>query len=180
MKYRSSYLMGIILLVTASIAHAEAVAVFTASGGEVEIKNGAIGGSDNAIKVGSGFKVNDSSGIEIYWATYGEPEKTVNFAGLGNREVSTQIFNLAFQYVHYFPVGGSFDILARFGLAFWKSEVDIAGSGRYRDDGIDLIAGIGAEMPLSDAWGVRLEWEYSELHNFDVSLLSVGISHYFE
>jgi len=180
MTLRDSLLLGICLFSLTSIAYAEAEAVFVASGGEVDIKKDAFGGTDTAIKLGSGFKVTKNSGIEIYWARYGEPVKTVNLAGLGDRESSTQLFSLAFQYVHYVPVGNSFDILARFGVAFWKSEVGIAGAGKFRDDGMDLIGGIGVESAFAEDWGLRVEWEYSQLHNFRVSFLSAGVVHYFE
>ena len=182
MNFRSYllFMLGLYLFGPTSIAHAEAEAVFLISGGEVDIEKDAIGGNDTAVKVGSGFKATKNSGIEIYWAKYGEAVKTVNFAGLGDREVSTEMFSLAFQYVHFFPVSDSVDLLGRFGLAFWKSEVGIAGVGKYGDDGVDPIVGVGAQMYLLEDWPLRVEWEYSQLDNFNVTFVSVGFAHYFE
>lgn len=164
----------------ASLAFAEAEAVFLISGGEADIEKDAFGGTDTAFKIGSGFRVTDSSGIEIYWAKYGEPEKTVNIAGLGDRETSTELFSLSFQYAHFFQLAGPVDLLGRFGLAFWKSEVGIAGVGKFDDDGIGFAAGVGAQVFLVEDWALRAEWEYSQLHNFNVNFISVGFAHYFE
>lgn len=180
MKIRTSVLIGLCLFGLTSIAYADAEAVFVISGGEAEIDKNGFGGSDTAFKIGSGFKVTDTSGIEIYWAKYGKPVKTVNIAGIGNTEVTTEIFSLAFEYVRYIPVADSFDLLGRVGFAFWKSDVKIPGAGTFDDDGIDLIVGVGANMDISEDWSLRAEWEYSELHNFQVSFISVGFAHYFE
>jgi len=180
MNFRVSILIGLCLYGLASIAYAEAEAVFVISGGEAEIENNGYSGTDTAVKIGSGFRVTDTSGIEIYWAKYGEPEKTVNISGLGNRDVSAAIFSLAFQYVRYIPVGNSFDLLGRIGLAFWKSDMKISSVGTFDDDGIDLIVGVGAQTDLSRDWSLRAEWEYSEFEDFKVSFLSVGFAHYFD
>lgn len=180
MSYRLSLLLGLCLFAFSASAFAEAEAVFLISGGEADVEKDAFGGTDTGFKIGSGFKVTESSGIEIYWAKYGEAEKTVNIAGLGSRDTSTEIFSLAFQYAHFFPVADSFDLLGRFGLAFWKSEVGIAGSGRFGDDGIGLVGGVGVQVNLVEDWALRVEWEYSQLHNFNVNFMSVGFAHYFE
>jgi len=180
MKFCSSVLIGLCLFGLTSVVHAEAEAVFVFSGGEADIDKNGIGGTDTALKIGSGFKVTDTSGIEIYWAKYGKPEKTVNISGLGNTDVTTEIFSLAFEYVRYIPVADSFDLLGRFGLAFWKSEVGITGAGTFSDNGIDLSVGVGASVDISQDWSFRVEWEYSQLRNFDVSFLSAGFAHYFE
>ena len=180
MKFQRLFLLVLCLSGFVSVAHADAEAAFLLSGGEVEIDKNGIGGTDTAFKLGSGFKVTPSSGIEIYWAKYGEPEKSVNFPGIGNRDTSTEISSLAFQYVHFFPIGGSVNLLARFGMALWKSEVSIAGSGKFEDDGVDLAAGAGAEVFIAEDWALRAEWEYSELHNFETTFASVGLAYYFE
>lgn len=180
MKFCRLILLGFCLSGFTSVALAEAEAVFLFSGGEVEIDKNGIGGTDTAYKLGSGIKVTASSGIEIYWARYGEPEKTVNFPGIGDRETATELSSLAFQYVHFFPLTGSISLLGRFGMALWKSEVSIAGSGKFEDDGVDLIAGAGAEVFLTEDWALRAEWEYSELHNFETTFVSMGLAYYFE
>ena len=180
MKFRTSLLTGLCLLGLTSIVHAEAEAVFVFSGGEAEIDKNGFGGSDTAFKIGSGFKVTDTSGIEIYWAKYGKPTRTVNISALGNTEVTTELFSLAFEYVRYIPVADSFDLLGRAGFAFWKSDVSIPGAGTFDDDGVGMVVGVGANVDISEDWALRAEWEYSELSNFQVNFVSVGFAHFFE
>jgi opacity protein-like surface antigen len=180
MSFRLSFLLGPCLFAFATTALAEAEAVFLISGGEADIEKDAFGGTDTGFKIGSGFKVTENSGIEIYWAKYGKPKKTVNIPVLGATETSTELYSLAFQYAHFFPLTDSVDLLGRFGMAFWKSEVGIAGAGKFDDDGIGLAIGIGAQIYLVEDWALRTEWEYSELDNFNVNFISVGFAHYFE
>lgn len=180
MKTPVLFLLAMLMFGFSTFALAEAEGVFLFSSGEAEVEKDAFSGSDTAIKIGSGFRVTESSGIEIYWAKYGEPEKPVTFPGLGTIDVEVEVHSLAFQYVHFFPVAGSVDVLARFGLAFWKSEFDIHNTGTFNDDGIGAVGGLGAEVGLIEDWALRLEWEYSVLDNFEVSFASVGIAHYFE
>lgn len=175
-------LLGILLFIVSNFAFAEAKGVFLLSGGEadVEKEKDAFSGSDTAFKIGSGFRVTESSAIEIYYANYGASEDTVNFPGLGNKNVEVEVYSLAFQYVHFLPVANSVDILARLGVAFWKSEFDIHQTGLFNDSGIGAVGGLGTEIDVLDNLAVRVEWEYSLLHNFEVNYLSFGISHYFD
>lgn len=180
MNYRLSLLPVLCFMVFSSTVFAEAEGIFTLSTGDAEIEKEVFGGTDTSFKIGSGFRVTDSSGIEIYWANYGEPEKTVNVPTLGNVETSTELYTLAFQYVHFFPVADSIDVLARFGLGFWKSEISVPGAGKFNDDGLGLSGGAGVEARLIENWALRVEWEYSALNNFEVNFLSAGFAHYFE
>ena len=166
--------------VFSTTAHAEAEAVFLLSGGESTFERGSFSGTDTALKIGSGFRVTENSGIEIYWASYSEMKDTANVSGLGNREIIAKANSLAFQYIHFFPVTNAFDLLARGGIDFWKSEIGIAGSGNFNDDGISLVLGVGAEVDLIEDWSLRVEWEYTEFRNYEVSFLSAGIAYYFE
>lgn len=166
--------------VFSSAAYAEAEAVFLLSGGESTFERGSFSGTGTTLKIGSGFRVTESSGIEIFWSNYGEMKDTVNLPGLGNSEMIAEANSLAFQYAHFFPMADSFDLLARLGFAFWKSEIGVAGSTKFNDDGINLILGVGAEVKVLEDWSLRVEWEYTEFRNYEVSFLSAGIAHYFE
>ena len=180
MKAPVLYLISMLLFGFSTFALAEAKGVFLLSGGEAEVEKDAFSGSDTSLKIGSGFRVNENSGIEIYWATYGAPEDVVTFPGLGSLDVEVKVHSLAFQYVHFVPVAGSVDLLARLGFAFWKSEFDIHNTGTFNDDGIGVVAGLGAEVDLIKDWALRLEFEYSVLDNFEVGFASVGVAHYFD
>lgn len=180
MNRRTLYLLGIMLVTFSSQAIAEAEGVFLFGGGEANVERYAFSGSDTAIKIGTGFRVTETSGIEIYWAKYGETEDRLTFSGIGTRDVLVNLHSVAFQYVRYIPLGGSIDILGRIGLAAWVSEYDIDNVATFDDDGVDWIIGAGAQGEFIEDWALRVEWEYTELRNFKVSLLSVSLAHYFD
>ena len=180
MNFRVICLLGGLLGTFSSQVFAEAEGVFFFGAGEAEVEKNQFAGSDTAYKVGTGFRVTDTSGIEIYWSKYGAPEDTLTFPGIGNRNVIVELHSVAFQYVRYIPVAGSVDILGRIGLAAWVSEYDIDNTATFDDDGIDWIIGAGAQAEVMEDWALRVEWEYTELRHFEVSFLSVGLAHYFD
>lgn len=162
-----------------SVAAAESRAVVFASGGETTAKWADFNGNDTAFKVGSGFKVTENSGIEIYWVAYGEATDSVDL-GFGQTDIRAEAHSIAFQYLHYIPLAGSFDVFAKIGMAFWKTEYDVVGSSKVKDDGYDLIVGAGLDFEVVQDWALRAEWEYSEFDDIEVSLVSAGFAHYFD
>ena len=182
MKAIVVYLLGMFLFGFSSFAFAEAKGVFFLSAGdaEVERENNGFSGNDTAFKIGSGFRVTESAGIELFYANYGAPGDTLSFPTLGARKVEVEVYSLAFQYVHFLPVASTLDLYARLGFAFWKSELAVLDAGLFNDDGIGVIGGLGAEIDVMKSLAVRLEWEYSVLDDYDVNFISVGIAHYFD
>ncbi|WP_455218957.1 outer membrane beta-barrel protein [Kaarinaea lacus] len=180
MNRRSIFLLGVLLIAFSSQAFAEAEAVFFVGAGEADVEKDVFNGTDTAIKIGTGFRVTESSGVEIYWTKYGKPEDERNVPSVGNRNVVVQLHSVSFQYVRFFPLANSIELLGRIGLSAWVSEYDIDNYRTFDDDGIDWIVGAGAQIEVIEDWPLRMEWEYTELHNFKVSFLSVGIAHYFD
>ena len=180
MNIRTFCLLIILFFSFSSVASADAEGVALFSVGNAVTEKDAFSGEDNGFKVGSGFRVTESSGIELYWSRYGEPQDTVSFPALGAPGVTVDISSLTFQYVHFFPLAGSLDVLVRIGAAFWSSEFDVKDINTFTDDGIGTVGGLGAELKITEGLALRVEWERSILGNFTVDFASVGIASYFE
>lgn len=180
MNFRVLFFLGGMLATFSSQTFAEAEGVLFFAAGEADVEKYEFSGTDTAIKLGTGFRVTETSGIEIYWTRYGEPEDQLAVPGFGNRDVTINLHSVAFQYVRYVPLAGSVDMLARVGLAAWVSEFDVDNVATYDDNGIDWIVGAGIQARVLEGWALRVEWEYTELRHFEVNLLSMGLAHYFD
>ena len=132
-------------------------------------------GNATAFRLGSGFQATKSSSIEIYWTSYGEAEDQVAGA-----DFKAEAFSMVLQYGYHYPLGAGIDLLAKVGFALWKTNYGFAGFSKVQDDGTDPVVALGTEIDIGGDWAVRVEWEYAQFDDTDVSLVSAGLLSYFD
>lgn len=128
---------------------------------------------DTGVKAFIGVQPVPQIGIEAFWVDLGEVTATDSF---GDRlEISADGIGVAL--LPTIPVSPEFDLYARFGLFAWEADADLrtpGGRARGSDDGSDPVYGLGARLLVTEAFGLRAEWEQFELDDEEVSLFSVG------
>lgn len=132
--------------------------------------------TDTGLKLGSGFKVNDNAGVEIFWVGYGEATDSIN----NTIDVKVDARAVTAQFAYSVPIGGNFDLMAKIGFAIWKTKINIQNLPTIEDDGVDAIASLGAEFRFTQNFGVRVDWDYSQFDKTDISMLSAGAIFYFD
>ena len=176
MLHRVSVGLMLLLLANVQLAHADgARGIVFISGGQTTAEQDEFSGTATAVKFGSGFQATNSSSLEIYWTSYGEAKEKV--AGADFR---AEAFSLALLYGYHYPLGAGVDLLAKAGAVLWKTNYGFVGFPKDQDQGVDLIVAAGTEIDIGGDWAFRVEWEYSEFDQTDVSLISAGVISYFD
>ena len=145
------------------------------SGGQTTAEQDEFNGTATSFKLGSGFQATQNSSVEIYWTSYGEAVEKI--AGV---DFKAEAFSMALQYAYHYPLAGNISLLAKGGFALWKTHYGFVGYQKESDDGIDPIITVGSQFNLGSDWAIRVEWEYAEFDDTDVSLISAGFLSYFD
>lgn len=128
---------------------------------------------DTGLKAFIGFQPVPQLGLEAFWVDLGKARARDS---VGDRlEISADGFGVA--VLPTLSVSRELDLYGRFGFYAWEADADLriaGGRGRVSDDGSDPVFGLGARLHVTDAFGLRAEWEQYELDYEDVTLFSVG------
>lgn len=142
--------------------------------------------TDTAGKIYGGFEFNEYMAMEVGYVDLG----TVDYsAPAGTRETH----GMTIQMLGTLSLNPSFTLLARGGLNILNTEVNgaVAGTpnGNTGDTDVSWSAGLGAQYNITQAAGLRLEWERffetgSSINNggtgeADIDLVSVGFVYKF-
>jgi hypothetical protein len=146
------------------------------SGGESSTEQDQWDGTDTGLKLGTGIKISDTAGVEFYWIGFGKATDTIN----NTTTVEGEAKALSGQFVYRVPVGGSFDLFAKLGIAFWQTDIKMEGSPKLEDDGKDPIFTLGAEFRFTHSIGARIEWDYAEFEDTELTLVTAGAVFYMD
>ena len=124
---------------------------------------------DTGFKIFGGYQVNENFAVEGSYVDYGDIT-----ASDGEVSLKGEITAFAISGVGVIPVTEQFSIFGKLGVAFWDAEASASGFGSVSDDGTDLTYGVGAGFDVTDAFGLRGEWERLDSDGDDVDLLSVS------
>ncbi len=70
-----------------------------------------------------------------------------------------------------------FRLFAKAGALFWKADghdMTIEGPQPYSNDGVDLIAGLGGDVAVTDGLRIRVEWNRLQIDGNDLDSVSIG------
>ena len=170
--------LWVTLFLNSSLLYAAgARSILLIEGGKTTAQQDEWEATDTGLKIGSGFKITDNAGVEIFWAGYGNATDSINNNTVDVKASSRAV---AAQFAYSVPIGGYIDLLGKIGFAIWKTEINIGGLPATDDDGIDAMASLGAEFRFTQNVGVRVDWDYSQFDKTDISMLSAGAIFYFD
>ena len=123
---------------------------------------------DTGGKVFGGYRFNDYFAVEASYYDFGKLDEGVNQLDIDGGSLSI---------IGSIPVAERFSIFGKVGIHDWDVEVSGPVTSRFSDDSdTDAFYGIGVEYALSDLWDIRGEFERYEVDDFDLDVVSIGVS----
>jgi opacity protein-like surface antigen len=138
-----------------------------------EIRELSFDETDTAFKVFGGYSFNSYVGVELAYVDAGAPSISVASETL---EIATS--GLIGSFVVGIPLGDSFKVFGKIGLAFYDVEAEIAGQ-RFDDSENDVAYGIGLSYSITDKFSVRTEYETIDVEAGDFSMFTLGGAFHF-
>jgi len=149
--------------------------------------------NDGGWKLFAGYRFNNYLAVEggyTYLGKYGFAGQVIADPGTVSGSLQVNDWN-AFA-VGILPLGGQFDVFAKFGIGYWTADLatsgTFGGSSAHSGDasGTDPIVGLGARLNFSTRWGMRAEWERffnigsaTTSGETDIDFWSVGLQYRF-
>ncbi|MES0328333.1 MAG: outer membrane beta-barrel protein [Gammaproteobacteria bacterium] len=165
MKTKLRLLPVLCALTLAPVTHALANGYLLASIGNSD--DDVLQETATGIKIGMGAMLNENLAVELAYVDLG----TIDFPFFG---VEISQYGLAASLIPIHKISEQAAVYAKIGLYSWTLEVsDPFGSGE--DTGTDLFYGFGFEHKVGDSVAVVAEYEFYEVSDGDVDLLSVGV-----
>jgi len=134
-----------------------------------------------------GTDLNENFSAELGYVNFGEATTAalsngccVYAAGFVDHELSAD--GIDFSVVGKVLVGQKGSVNARAGFLKWDAEERISDSTGWlkgSDDGSDAFFAFGGEYKATDGLGIRGEYAFYKLGDFDVDVLSLSILYYF-
>jgi len=149
------------------------------SEGGLEINTGRdFDGSDFAFKILGGWQLNKYIAFEGEYFDGGSAEDKFDFTYLGydgQLTIKADTTGWVFSGLGILPLGDSFNVFAKLGFVMWdvdaKGVVKILGeqeSGSLgSESGTDFAWGIGGTWNITDAMGLRAEYQQFEISDFN-------------
>lgn len=128
-------------------------------------------GADLATRAFLGVRLGPYVGLEVGYHDFGEPDGQVAFIDPENpptspfdappsSRVATEATGYDAVLMGILPVDRDLSVFAKAGLISWDADTTYGGGARTRDDGEDLIWGIGAAYRGAGPLRVRIEAEF--------------------
>ena len=74
------------------------------------------------------------------------------------------------------PIGESAYVFARVGLYLWQLDAVLLGNKFAEEEDDSLLFGLGADVPLGNTLGARLEWtKYFDIEDENAYTLTLGL-----
>ncbi len=124
--------------------------------------------SDTGFNFYGAFRANENLAVEFAYTDFGKQEG--RYYGY---DASVEVTGLSVSAVGFLPVSDNVDLFGKIGLMSWDADV---GLGPYTgdDDGSDLLFGFGATFYLSDQFALRGAWEFVDLDEGELDMLSIS------
>jgi Outer membrane protein beta-barrel domain len=74
-------------------------------------------------------------------------------------DLTHNALNLIIAGLGYLPINETFELYGKIGLDFWSTTVDVTDTNYEGDDGMTIVLGGGANLNLSESFGLRLEYK---------------------
>ncbi len=124
--------------------------------------------SDTGLNIYGGLRASENLGFELSYSDFGKPEG--NYFGYN---ASVEVTGLGFSVVGFLPVSNNFDLFGKVGLMAWDADVTL-GPVSASDDGSDLLFGFGATYHFNDQFALRGAWEFVDLDEGELDMLSIN------
>lgn len=139
--------------------------------------------SDTAWKLFGGYRLTTNLGLEAGYAGYGtiSTRSTVTAPAAGSFDIDLDVTAWNIDAVGIVPIGGGFELFGKLGVSMWETDASVSGvaagtafSGTAGDDGNDVHFGLGASYRLTEAIGIRAEWERIDNDDQDLDAWTFG------
>jgi len=151
-------------------------------------------------KLFGGYNVTPAFAVEFGYTDLGNEYETINILG-SNEEIRLDISVIGATLIGRSEVHDKVDFFGRIGVAHWDVDLRYTESGfstSGSDSDIDVIVGLGFQWGVSDAVGLRFEWQqfqnvgdevttnsslpdgnHLQLNGQDINVLAIGMSYRF-
>jgi OmpA-OmpF porin, OOP family len=148
------------------------------SSATVTVDQGSVG-----FKVLGGYQVNQNFALEAYYAHLGTYDIAVGTTGPATSlDGEVEFSAIGFDVLGIIPFDRAFSGFAKVGLFRWDGEISFSGPGgtaSASDDGTDFKFGLGVQWKFSPNLNLRGEWEYYNIEETPIQMLSVGLVYRF-
>jgi len=150
---------------------------------------------DSGYKLFGGYKFNKYFSTELFYTDLGSASLSGNNGDTFSYAGSTYTFNtnnanitfdaktIGFSGVASYPVHKYFEPFVKIGLHRYDIKAKVNGSNftaSASDTGIDLVYGLGFNIPINESFDIKAEYEKYDLDEYnDTKFLSVGIAYKF-
>lgn len=145
------------------------------SGGYADVGERNLDDDDFAFKLFGGYRFNEFFAAEAAYVDIGELKDDFISATGARNTLDTNSVSVG--GVGRYPLNESFAIHGKIGLHYW--DADVEGPLRVQvddDNDTDLYYGAGLSYDFGNNIGLIGEWERYEVDDFDIDLVSVGVT----
>lgn len=144
---------------------------------------GTIAKDVSSLELSSGFRFNQSFGVEASWLELGEAD--IPIYGVGGNEISRANFGVdgaSLSFLTYFPLADTLDLFARFGLYLWDQESshvttsNLIRSNNQQENDADIIYGGGIIWQVVDNIGFRVQYQAIDVAGENIENISAGLT----
>lgn len=199
MRHVKNYALGLSLLMVSHVVQAQGLYFGVATshsevdyGADVVLAGGAtLDDQGSGFKAFGGYHLNSLMSVEIHYADFGEVSVLMPNASSVTRGTSVVTNNtgaISSTAVEPTSFGFSailtipFDVVKPFlkvGMHSWDTSrtVDAGSADVFATsvDGIDFLRGVGFDVPVTDAFSTRLEYEVYDFDDDNIAMLSWGV-----
>lgn len=173
----SAVVLATTLLVLPIAAHADDSWYVGAGVGLSNVDEFGIDEDDTGFKLFGGYHFNEFFGVEAAYVDLGELEEA-SIAGGPLTELEVDGFSLA--AVGRYPITNAVSIHGKAGVYFWDADIVGSIAPQFNDDSDnDIFFGAGISYRFYERFTVIGEWERYDIDDFDIDLLSIGVSYSF-
>lgn len=124
----------------------------------------------DGIEVYAGFSVSDAFDIEVAYVDFGDADDNIP----PNWNISGDTISVSAK--GNISVNEKFQLFGRLGLHSWNAELKEDGFGSLaKDDGNDLLIGVGALFNVSDNFGIGARFTKYDLDDDEIDHLSLNL-----
>jgi len=135
-------------------------------------------GGGNAYKINTGYTINENFSLEVNYLSFGENSP---FDGVGKLLAKGYSVDVLAKY----PIN-DFSFYAKLGNMWWTEEGERtlwwepqAPVKQLKNNGSDIIYGIGASYNINDNFSIKIEYLESQVNNQTANPFSIGVDYIF-
>lgn len=147
---------------------------------EMDLGVSGVDDADTSFSIAGGWQFHENFAVEVGYIDFGEVGAR---DGASSFKLGADALELSL--IGTLPLNNTFGLMGRLGIDSWDADLRYTdddpdfGSGKASVDGSDLFYGIGAYAKFSEAFRLQAEYQFHELDDVDVDVLSIGASFFF-